>query len=299
MQTTTILLLLYTGCSLCLMPAVIAQSTSEATHPRHTVERTVPMNLKLGTQANPSRIELPSEAEILRARGFETTPDGLRQALTNSDYWVNVHAIRAIKERGDASFHEALLGMLQHERAMVRTEAAMALDRLGDAKGLAVLKSEVQMATKMQANLVAGKRKMDFFTDSDLVAALQAAEFLADKRDTSGFELVKTALLQNDHLGCKSVAARALAKFNQFKEQGVDVLPVLLQAADDTMKRMDERFEKNPNELYGPEGPILSRIMSGLQKTGDQRAKTKLQQISESKNPDARMQAKAKLDQMQ
>jgi len=223
------------------------------------------------------------------------TPEDLRTALTNSAVFMRTRAIKVIKFRGDKTFIADLSKALEDERAQVRVEAAKALVAFDQPKGKTALVGEMARARQAQVKLSSGKARRTFWDTEDLTAWLDGAGALADLGNKSGYDILKTTILTNDLLLCKSLAAIGVAKFVRFEDQRSDAQRVLFMAADDAVDRIDKRLAENPDRRPAAEIGYFDVVSRMLAQIGGEQEVAKLKLYAQDKDPDVRRYAVAYL----
>jgi len=238
--------------------------------------------------------DVPTSAKQLQLRGFEPTAEGISRALTNEFPWTVVYAIRTIRDQNTGSFAPELTKLLTHERARVRVEAAQALATLGDSHGEAAIREEVKKGSETVAKLKQAHVAPGYWTSDDLKAWVEAAGMLVKDGDPRGFNLVKAAV-ENEKLGAQVQAARILSEFVRFKAEGIEVLPVLLRAADQCLGKVNARMERDPAKDHGAGNAALRFIVHGLKQVGGKEAEAKLEEIARCKSRSVSFSAKTAL----
>lgn len=100
---------------------------------------------------------------------------------------------------------------------------------------------------------------------------------------------------QGELLHAQVEAARMLPKFAKFKSRGIDILPLLLRAADRCLEKVNARVDNDPAQQRGRGSAPLYFIVDGLKQVGGTEAEAKLQEIARCKNSSVGMAAKGAL----
>ena len=223
------------------------------------------------------------------------TPDDLRFELTNNSIAYRTMAIDVIKTRADKAFIADLSRALEDERAQVRVEAALTLDAFGEPKGRIALVNEVTKAKEARARLNQGTVRRTYWDVEDTDAWSKGAGVLADLGDSTGYEVVKTTLLQDDLYGCRMLAVLEIPKFMRFKDKQADAESVLLLTADDAIGRIDKKLAENPDKRPSAQLGYLDVVSRMLAQVGGEQEVAKLKLYAQHKNPDVRFCATAYL----
>jgi HEAT repeat protein len=214
---------------------------------------------------------VPTSEEQLKAKGFDTTEEGLRSALSTSNTLTRVYAVRVIKEKNIKSLIPDLELLLDDSKSRTRAEAAMALAKLGSPRGLPSLKMEMK-------------------TSKEQGVKLDVAGALAELGDSSGYSVVKACLLDSKNLGLQHMASHQVHKFSGLKG-GADAQSLYLLGMDAA-----GRQAKSENEKEAKSARVLFRLMvSGLGMVGDEGAMPKLQEMTQSDDPELREAAERAL----
>lgn len=207
------------------------------------------------------RLSVPTPEEQLRSLGIETSPEGLRDTLENTNAPGRIFAVQFIKEQKDKTFTPQLMRLLHEERSSIRVEAAIALATWGETNALEVLRTELHNAKHT------GLR-------------LHVAGALADLGESQGFDFVKSTLLDEHSDQC--YAASLMKKFQRFEKDGIEVLPVLLQAVD--MARKKAEIKESEFQLRTAQS-LFGIVAYDLERSDDTRALAKLRDAAASKDP--------------
>jgi HEAT repeat protein len=250
-----------------------------------------------GPAAKGISVRIPDLEEQLRLEGFEPNEEGLRQALA-SQAWASVVATRIIRERKDVRFNKELAQLLEGEEAKVRVEAARALASLGDPKGAAKLRQELELARQVQQRVLAGGEPLQGKNGSDLAVWMEAAGALAEFGDSSGYDVVRLTVLNFGPNGCASVAAFQMPKYVRFKNRRNDVVPALVEAMDRALKQIDDQMAKNQTTELSPEDLYCGAVAQALGRVGGKEAVAKLESATQHKRSYVRSTTRGVLDKM-
>jgi hypothetical protein len=174
----------------------------------------------------------------------------------------------------------------------------------GKPKSTAALRKEVEHGTTTLQDILSKKRGAlgTVADDNDVKSCIEAAGALADAGDSSGFALVKTTIQSFPRTGYAWTAARILPKFAKFKQQSkdIDAVALLLAAADDTIKAIEDTPKEGKKDEYSFHGGSMMIIARSLAEVGGPEARAKLLQATSHADPKVREHAKTflnKLDQ--
>jgi hypothetical protein len=205
----------------------------------------------------------------LAEEGYDATPAGLKRALNCSDNWMKIMALRVIQSQKLDVLMSEVEQQITNPQITVRVEAGIALLALGNPMGSDVLHKEVRQGTALFEDVLSGKRPplgSQVGDASGSTQAIRAAGALADAGDSSGFQLVKTALLIPEYSSAIT-ALVMLPRFARFEPQSetIRILPLLLQAFDDSIKKIENAIAEGKREHNGPEQAYYmaaSRVLS-------------------------------------
>jgi HEAT repeat protein len=217
---------------------------------------------------------VPSAEDELRSNGYEANESGLAEALRSSNKWAKIYALRVVRERKSSGLVHRAADLLQDRDPLVRVEAAKVLAQNKDRRAILVLEREISAVT-------------------DTNASLDAAEALANLGSPVGYLLVKDAFLSGDRAH-QTHAARVLPKFDRFRKDGIDVVPLLLQGMD----RARGAAETSSEPDSGTARLLFQWIAGGLVGLGDARAVSKLEEASTSPDKMIRLYAADKLQEL-
>jgi len=188
-----------------------------------------------------------------------------------------------------------MLKAMRDERANVRVEAALTLNAFGDPTGKVALVSEMVKAKEAQVKFASGNERHTFWDADDFLWWLKAAGALADLGNSNGYEIVKTTILSNKYLACKTTAIIQVPKFICFNSKRIDAEDVLLSAADDSMARIDQKLAENPDRRPSAELGYFDVVSQMLAQVGGKQEVAKLNLYAQHKDSEVRLYARAAL----
>ena len=214
-------------------------------------------------------VHKPTPLEHLKAKGYDTTDEGLKRALSSPSWLACISALQFIKDEGIESRFEPEV----REHAKDQDERIRVL-------ALAVLGS-----ISPDESLVGLRQVVNYGVDER--ARLDAVEWLVEMGKNEGFELVKDALLTSKTQYIR--AATILPKYNKFKDEGVDLMPLLLKGMDRAVQMIGEEDAAQT----GIGTLFLRRLVNSVVLLKDERGVNWLVEAQQS--PSAKVRAVSKM----